>query len=76
MNCMFSSPIGAFLFLTYIIGYHEINCGMFGFSSPIGAFLFLTLMVSGIMITKNRLFSSPIGAFLFLTNIAGSTDIK
>ena len=60
---MFSSPIGAFIFL---IECEEISyeC-MEEFSSPIGAFIFLIWSNSRHQ-TGRKWFSSPIGAFIFL----------
>ena len=59
---MFSSPIGAFIFLILLAV--ALMFTAFLFSSPIGAFIFLISFRD--FIKQETEFSSPIGAFIFL----------
>ena len=63
-NLLFSSPIGAFIFLIELSVSKRNSNFYFEFSSPIGAFIFLIDPYSEMK--KELLFSSPIGAFIFL----------
>ena len=61
---LFSSPIGAFIFLIKAI--NECFERLWKqFSSPIGAFIFL-IRVFEVKNEESLPFSSPIGAFIFL----------
>ena len=63
LGCLFSSPIGAFIFLMErYIGYDSIGSA---FSSPIGAFIFLMLHHPATNIQELKIFV-PYRGFYFL----------
>ena len=69
---MFSSPIGAFIFLNRDV-YEQLDF-LTPFSSPIGAFFFL-IKVRLQLENRWQKFSSPIGAFIFLMEWYENTNV-
>ena len=70
---MFSSPIGAFIFLIILMIHLYLRHVLF--SSPIGAFIFLILTLK-VLRPLDLEFSSPIGAFIFLIEIKKLTNMN
>ena len=63
LGCLFSSPIGAFIFLMErYIGYDSIGSA---FSSPIGAFIFLIETILTLEKSESQIFV-PYRGFYFL----------
>ena len=65
---VFSSPIGAFIFLIEVMLFIGSTPE---FSSPIGAFIFLISKYENTFEINIFKFSSPIGAFIFLIELIG-----